>query len=293
MTMANHIKSVSETTNPEGSSLDSSDPDKKEEQSQEGFIPLDEHIEEVSENGKKVRHKGVYLLPNMFTTGALFGGFYAIIAAMGGHFDHAAWAIFAAQILDGFDGRVARMTQTESAFGVEYDSLSDMVSFGLAPAVVVYSWALQPLGKFGLAAAFVFAACAALRLARFNTHVGESDSRYFTGLASPPAATLVASGVWIGSGLELTMAISVIAALLLAFVGILMVSNLRYHSFKGLDKNRRVPFLAMFITVMVFIAVLANPPLVLFTLALTYSATGPLAWVWRLSKKLSANNQGS
>jgi len=281
--MANHIKSVADKgASEKGKPLD------QERSQAEGFIPFDEHIEEVSENGQKVRHKGVYLLPNLFTTGALFGGFYAILAAMSGHFDHAAWAIFAAQILDGMDGRVARMTHTESAFGVEYDSLSDMVSFGLAPAIVVYSWALQPLGKFGLAAAFVFTACAALRLARFNTHVGEADNRYFTGLASPPAATLVASGVWLGSGLELTMGISVVAAMLVAFVGLLMVCNLRYLSFKGIDRNRRVPFVAMFVTVLVFIAVLANPPVVLFVLALLYTASGPVSWAWQLPNKLSS-----
>lgn len=255
----------------------------------EALIPVDEHIEEVSENGQKIRHRGVYLLPNLFTTGALFGGFYAILAAMQGNFDHAAWAIFAAQILDGFDGRVARMTHTESAFGVEYDSLSDMVSFGLAPAVVTYSWALEPLGKYGLAAGFIFAACAALRLARFNTHVATSDNRYFTGLASPPAATLVASGVWLGSSLEVTTEISVVAAILVTFVGILMVSNLRYLSFKGLDKNRRVPFVAMLTTLLVFVAVTANPPVVLFALALTYTLSGPAVWVWSLIRQETAS----
>lgn len=274
--MTKHIKPVPEA----------SEPVKPTEQSpSDGFIPVDEHIEEVSENGEKVRHKGVYLLPNLFTTGALFGGFYAILAAMGGHFDHAAWAVFAAQVLDGFDGRVARMTHTESAFGVEYDSLSDMVSFGLAPAIVVYSWGLQPLGKFGLAAAFIFAACAAIRLARFNTHAGVSDNRYFTGLASPPAATLVAAGVWLGSGLTLTAEISVVAALLVSFVGVLMVSNLRYLSFKGLDKNRRVPFVAMLLTVLIFVAVTIDPPVVLFALALTYTLSGPVLWVLQLKNK--------
>jgi CDP-diacylglycerol--serine O-phosphatidyltransferase len=248
-------------------------------------IPVDEHVEEVSENGKKVRHKGVYFLPSLFTTGALFSGFYAILAAMAGHFDHAVWAIFAAQILDGFDGRVARMTHTESAFGMEYDSLSDMVSFGLAPAVVVYSWALEPLGKFGLAAAFVFVACAAIRLARFNTHVGDADNNYFIGLPSPPAATLVASGVWLGSGLGSNVSISLTAATLLVFVGIMMVSNFRYQSFKGLDKNRRVPFASMLITILIFVVVLANPPLVLFVLALFYSLSGPVMCIWRLASR--------
>jgi CDP-diacylglycerol--serine O-phosphatidyltransferase len=278
--MTRHIKSVPDSGEKPAGDLS------KETESLENLLPVDEHIEEVpEEHGGKVQRKGVFLLPNLFTTGALFGGFYAIIAAMGGHFDHAAWAIFAAQILDGFDGRVARMTHTESAFGVEYDSLSDMVSFGLAPAIVVYSWALQPLGKEGLAASFIFAACAAIRLARFNTHVGTSDSRFFTGLASPPAATLVASGVWLGSGLDLTTELSVLAAILVAFVGFLMVSNLKYQSFKGLDKNRRVPFIAMLITVLVFVAVTVNPPVVLFSLALIYTLSGPFAWVWQLLKR--------
>jgi len=243
-------------------------------------VPVDEHVEEVSENGKKVRRKGVYLLPNLFTTGALFGGFFAIVSAMNGNFANAALAIFAAQILDGFDGRVARMTNTQSAFGTEYDSLSDMVSFGLAPAIVMYSWALQPLGKFGMAAAFIFSACAALRLARFNTQVETVDSKYFIGLASPPAATLVASGVWLGSELELSTEISIFAAIVISFVGLMMVSNVKYQSFKGLDKHRRVPFVAMLITLMVFIAVIIDPPRVLFALAFTYALSGPAAWLW-------------
>lgn len=245
-------------------------------------LPIDEHVEVFSENGKKVTRKGVYLLPNLFTTGALFGGFFAIVAAMNENYANAALAIFAAQILDGFDGRVARMTNTQSDFGTEYDSLSDMVSFGLAPSIVVYSWALQPLGKYGMGAAFVFVACAALRLARFNTQAGITDSRYFIGLASPPAATLMASGVWLGSKLQLTTEIAVFAATITAFVGFMMVSNFKYQSFKGLDKNRRVPFVAMLITLMVFIAVTVNPPVVLFSLAFTYALSGPLMWLWLL-----------
>jgi len=250
-------------------------------------VPVDEHVEEVSENGQKVTRKGVYLLPNLVTAGALFGGFFAIIQAMNGNFANAALAIFAAQILDGFDGRVARMTNTQSAFGTEFDSLSDMVSFGLAPAFVIYSWALHTLGKYGMGAAFVFALCAALRLARFNTQAGSEDSRFFTGLASPPAATLMASGVWLGSSLELTTEIAIIAAIITTFIGLMMVSNLKYHSFKGLDKNRRVPFAAMLITLLVFIAVTINPPEVLFSLAFTYALSGPLIWLWGLvfSKK--------
>ncbi len=250
-------------------------------------IPLSDHEEDISEGGQTVRRKGVYLLPNLFTTGALFGGFFAIISAMHGNFANAALAIFAAQVLDGFDGRVARMTNTQSAFGTEYDSLSDMVSFGLAPAIVLFSWGLEPLGKYGWAAAFVYVTCAALRLARFNTHVGEEDKRYFTGLASPPAATLMASGVWCGSELELTIPISVFAALVTIFVGLTMVSNLRYLSFKGLDANRRVPFVTLFIVLMVFIVVTIDPPRVLFAMAFVYALSGPLAWLWNLVFKRS------
>lgn len=251
-------------------------------------VPVDEHVEEVSENGKKVRRKGVFLLPNLFTAGAMFGGFFAIISAMDGNFANAALAIFAAQILDGFDGRVARMTNTQSAFGTEFDSLSDMVSFGLAPAIAMYSWALQPLGKYGMAAAFIFSLCAAVRLARFNTQVGSTDNRYFIGLASPPAATLVASGIWLGSTYELTQEISVLAALLTGFVGLMMVSNLRYQSFKGLDKNRRVPFVAMLLTFFIFVAVTVNPPVVLFVLAFVYALSGPLVWLWGFVRALRA-----
>jgi len=259
-----------------------------------GVIPVDEHEEEVSENGERVKRRGVYLLPNLFTTGALFGGFFAIVSAMNDNFANAAMAIFAAQILDGLDGRVARMTNTTSTFGTEYDSLSDMVSFGLAPAIVMFSWALEPLGRYGWGAAFVFVTCAALRLARFNTFIGKVDPRYFTGLASPPAATLLASGVWLGSGYELTQEISVLAALVTASVGVLMVSNLRYQSFKGLDANRRVPFVAMFITLMVFILVTVNPPVVLFTLAFLYAVSGPIFWVWsKLKPKRRLESLGS
>lgn len=254
-------------------------------------MPVDEHFEEVSENGDKVQRKGVYLLPNLFTAGALFGGFFAILAAFNGNFANAAMAIFAAQILDGFDGRVARMTNTQSKFGTEFDSLSDMVSFGLAPAVVLYSWALEPLGKFGVAAAFVFAACAAIRLARFNTHASTEDNRFFTGLASPPAATLMASAVWWGSENTLTTEISVIAAIITALVGLLMVSNIRYQSFKGLDANRRVPFVAMLITLIVFFVVLVDPPRVLFFMAFIYALSGPAVHVWSIFRQ--AVKQGS
>jgi CDP-diacylglycerol--serine O-phosphatidyltransferase len=170
-----------------------------EEQQENSLLNIvDEHEEEVvTPSGQKERHKGVYLLPNLFTTAALFAGFFAIVSGMKGNFEAAGAAVIIAQLLDGFDGRIARLTNTTSAFGVQYDSLSDMVSFGLAPALVMFSWGLEPLGKFGWAAAFVFAACAALRLARFNTQVETVDKRYFVGLASPPAAAVLATTVWL------------------------------------------------------------------------------------------------
>jgi len=201
---------------------------------------VDEHEEEVSENGQTVRRRGVYLLPNLFTTGALFAGFYAMVAAMRDDFESAAIAIFFAMVFDGLDGRIARLTNTSSKFGAEYDSLSDMVSFGVAPALVMFSWALGDLGKFGWSAAFIYVACAALRLARFNTQIDSSDSQYFTGLASPSAAAIVASTVWVcydlgWVGAQLPIEVSVLVALLTATVGFLMIANFPYYSFKDID----------------------------------------------------------
>ena len=160
-------------------------------------IPVGEHVEEVEESGKRVRYRGVFLLPSLFTLGAVFAGFYAIIASMNNQFESAAMAIVVAGILDGLDGRIARLTNSQSAFGAELDSLSDMVSFGVAPALIAFSWGLQPLGRLGWAIAFIYVAGTALRLARFNTQIGLADSRIFTGLASPAAAGLVISLVWL------------------------------------------------------------------------------------------------
>src|SRR5690606_32185303 len=189
---------------------------------------VDDHEEEViNASGEKVRRKGVFLLPNLITTTALFAGFYAIIAGMKGDFAQAGMAVIVAQFLDGFDGRVARMTNTTSAFGVQYDSLSDMVSFGLAPSLVIFSWGLEPLGKAGWAAAFVFASCAALRLARFNTQVDSVDKRYFVGLASPPAAAILATTVWLWHDVVPPYEVSVIVAIATVVIGLLMVSNIR------------------------------------------------------------------
>ena len=249
---------------------------------EESRLPVDEHIEEeVSASGKKVRARGVYLLPNLITTGALFSGFYAIIAGMNGNFEAAAIAIFVAMILDGLDGRVARLTDTQSAFGVQYDSLSDMVSFGLAPALVSFSWALGHLGKFGWAAAFLYAACAALRLARFNTQVGTVDKGVFIGLASPTAAAIVASMVWAGHDVEVGSGLAIVAALVTLAAGLLMVSNFRYSSFKKLDFKGRVPFVMMLVVILVFFLVTIDPPRVLLTLAVIYTASGPAQWFWQ------------
>lgn len=245
---------------------------------------VDEHEEEVSENGRTVRRKGVYLLPNLFTTGALFAGFYAVIAAMRGDFESAAIAVFFAMVFDGLDGRVARLTHTSSKFGAEYDSLSDMVSFGVAPALVVFSWALGGLGKFGWSAAFIYVACAALRLARFNTQIDTADKNYFTGLASPAAAGIIASTVWVCHdlgwvGSALPGELSIVVGILTATVGFLMVANFRYYSFKDIDFRGRVPFAVMFAVVLVFGLVTLDPPRILLLAFLAYAASGPVLQV--------------
>ena len=245
---------------------------------------IDEHIEEVVENGKSVRHKGIYLLPNLFTTGALFSGFYAIIAGMNGNFEAAAIAIFVAMLLDGLDGRVARLTNTSSAFGEQYDSLSDMVSFGVAPALVMFSWALQDMGKLGWAAAFTYCAGAALRLARFNTQIGVVDKRYFVGLASPAAAALVAGTVWVGSASQASGVFLWLCALVTALAGVLMVANVRYTSFKEVDFRGRVPFVVMLAVVLAFAVVTIDPPRILLAIFAGYAFSGPATVLWRKFK---------
>lgn len=237
---------------------------------------------------EKTPHKGIYLLPNLFTTGAMFAGFYAILAGMDGKFEAAAIAIFVAMIFDGLDGTVARMTHTSSEFGVQYDSLSDMVSFGVAPAVVAFSWMLNEVGRIGWAAAFIYASCAALRLARFNTQVDIVDKRYFIGLASPSAAALVAGMVWSGYDAEPSIQLALIVAVVTAFSGLMMVSNFRFHSLKGVDLKGRVPFVVIFLVVMALIIVTIDPPRILFLLALAYSFSAPLVWVWRKVRPLKS-----
>lgn len=234
----------------------------------------------IERRKKEHRHRGIYLLPNLFTTAALFSGFYAIVAAMQSRFEPAAIAIFVAMLLDGLDGRVARMTNTQSDFGAEYDSLSDMVSFGLAPALVIYQWALSGLGKAGWLAAFIYTAGAALRLARFNTQVGIADKRYFQGLASPAAAAIVAGLVWVGNDYGLQgKAINLSAWAMTLLAGLLMVSNVRYHSFKGLNLKDKVPFVSILLIVLIIVLVSYDPPVILFTVFLLYALSGP---IWTL-----------
>ncbi|MBK1705719.1 CDP-diacylglycerol--serine O-phosphatidyltransferase [Halochromatium glycolicum] len=223
------------------------------------------------------RRRGIYLLPNLFTTAALFAGFYAVLSANGGHFEAAALGIFAAMVLDGFDGRVARMTHTQSDFGAEYDSLSDMVAFGVAPALVAYEWALSGLGKLGWLAAFIYTAAAALRLARFNTQVGISDKRWFQGLPSPSAAAIIAGMIWIGTDNGIAgNSVSLLVAVLTALSGLLMVSNFRYHSFKVLDLQGRVPFMVTVLVMLGFALVVLDPPVLLFVMFLGYAVSGPV-----------------
>jgi CDP-diacylglycerol--serine O-phosphatidyltransferase len=223
------------------------------------------------------RRRGIYLLPNLFTTGALFAGFYAITSAINGRFETAAIAIFVAMILDGMDGRVARMTNTQSAFGAEYDSLADMVSFGAAPALVMYLWAFAELGKIGLFAAFVHTAGGALRLARFNTQIETADKRYFQGLPSPAAAAILAGFIWICLEYNYQVdSIRIFALFLTVMTGLLMVSNFRYSSFKEIDFKGKVPFVVA-ISVMLGISfVMAQPQTMLFLLFLAYAVSGPV-----------------
>ena len=223
----------------------------------------------------KNRRRGIYLLPNLFTTAALFAGFYAITSAMNGHYEVAAISIFVAMVLDGLDGRVARLTNTQSAFGAEYDSMADMISFGAAPALVMYTWALSQLGKAGWVAAFVHAAGAALRLARFNTQIATQDKRYFQGLPSPSAAAILAGFVWVCVSHDIGVEnIRYVALCLAIFTGLLMVSNFRYYSFKDIDLRGRVSFIWAILIMLVFAFMFTNPPLVLFTLFSVYAVSG-------------------
>ncbi len=234
------------------------------------------------------RARGIYLLPNAFTTASLFCGFYAIVMAMNVRFEQAAIAVFFSMVLDSLDGRVARLTNTQSAFGEQYDSLSDMVSFGVAPALIMYEWTLRGLGKWGWLAAFVYCAGAALRLARFNANIGVVDKRYFQGLPSPAAAALVVGLVWVATELAQTKWINYVPAdfawyawILTLYAGVTMVSNVPFYSFKDLNLKRSVPFIFVLGLVLAFVLISVDPPLVLWSLFVVYGVSGYLVWAWR------------
>jgi len=242
------------------------------------------------DNGE--RSRGIYLLPSLFTTGAIFCGFYAVIASMDGNFQRAAYAIFIAMLLDGMDGRVARMTDTESQFGKEYDSLSDMVSFGIAPALVIYQWGIDLLrdfgafwGKAGWVVAFIYCVCAALRLARFNTNTAKIDKRYFQGLPSPAAAGLVAGLILFERSFEWEPSVSIVPALVTTLAaGLLMVSNIKYRSFKDFDAKQKVPFYVLLLIPMILVLLATNTPRTLFICFFIFAVSGPISYVMRIMK---------
>ncbi len=235
---------------------------------------------------EKVRHRGIYLLPNLFTAAGLFAGFYAIVAALKGQFELAAYAIFIAMVMDALDGRVARLTNTQTLFGTEFDSLSDIVSFGVAPALVSYSWALMHLGKLGWLAAFFYTAMGALRLARFNTQVSSADKRYFQGLPIPAAAGVIASLVWVfGDGPVHHWFMLVLMLLITVAVGLLMVSNIRYSSFKQINLRNKVPFIAILVAVVAFVFIAIDPGTVLLLVFAGYAISGPAITLYAIGKK--------
>lgn len=257
------------------------------DQDSDSFIPIDEHEEFVAEeDGRKTTRKGIYLLPNLLTLGAMFAGFYAIIAGINGNFNAAGWAILIAAVMDGLDGRVARLTNTQSAFGAQFDSLADMVSFGVAPALIVFSWTLGSLGNAGWAASFIFMSCAALRLARFNVQAGTADKRFFVGLQSPVAAGLVTFVVWVAYkyNIEQGWWTSLGTGLLTAFTGLLMISNYRYYSFKEIHFKGTVPYVVFVLAVGLLVVIAQRPHEVLFAMCAVYAITGPIIGLWKKIK---------
>jgi CDP-diacylglycerol---serine O-phosphatidyltransferase len=238
----------------------------------------------------KPRKKGIYILPNLFTLGGLFGGFYAVVMAMNGRFSEAAIGVFCAMVLDSLDGRVARMTNTQSAFGEQMDSLSDMVSFGAAPALIAYAWSLKDLGRWGWIASFVYCACAALRLARFNVNTGVVDKRYFQGLPSPAAAALVAGFIWLMTDLEVTAASAkwtMFAFTILS--GLTMVTNVPYYSFKDINFKKSVPFIVVVAIALGFAIITIDPPIVLFSVFVAYGLSGYVVYAYRKAKGLQTS----
>lgn len=241
-------------------------------------ITFEVEEEEHTHEGQKVKRRGIYLWPNLITTAALLSGFYSIIASMNGDFTQAIYAIFLAALFDGLDGRVARAIGAQSPFGEQFDSLSDLLAFGVAPAILMYSWSLHDLGRIGLAACFVYTACAAFRLARFNVQIGVVDKRYFIGVASPLAAVIIITLIWVAQdfpqifdvrefGIQLFNAIAIIA------VGLLMISNIKYYSFKTFDR-KRVPFFVLPIAVFIFAAITYNIPVGILVISIIYALSG-------------------
>ena len=259
------------------------------EDSQESLDLFDDHEEVVSEDGKKVTRRGIYLLPNLLTTASLFSGFFSIVSAINGNFIASGMALFAAQMLDGLDGRVARLTNSQSLFGAQYDSLCDVISFGLAPAIIVFLWGLDSLGQTGWVFSFFYVAAAALRLARFNTYIGSEDS-YFKGLPSPVASGMVVYYVWAMSsygiqGDEVGNFLCIFTAILTGCVSLLMVVNVPYYSFKEIELKKRVPFFSMLFVVFIFALISIDPPIVLVTCAFVYVLSGPIIWAVKALRK--------
>lgn len=245
--------------------------------------------EELDDPPTRPRRKGIYILPNLFTLAALFGGFYAIVMAMNGRFEQAAIGVFCAMVLDSLDGRVARMTNTQSTFGEQMDSLSDMVSFGAAPALIMYEWSLRGMGKLGWIAAFVYCSCAALRLARFNTNLTVVDKRFFQGLPSPAAAAVVMGFVWVmdDQGFKGTRQIDWLAwtsAGMTIFAGLTMVTNIPFYSFKDVTFKQSVPFIVIVAIALVIAVINVHPPSVLFAMFCAYGLSGYGVYVWRKMK---------
>ena len=226
---------------------------------------------------EKENRSGIYLLPNLLTTASLFSAFYSLVASFKGQYDTAVIAIFIGMVADALDGRIARLTNTQTAFGAEYDSLSDLVTFGVAPALLLYSWGLHLLGKLGWLTAFTYTAAVALRLARFNTQVETADKAYFQGLACPAAAAIVCSFVWLCQQRAWAhWSVLAIATCFVVISAVLMVSNVRYYSFKEIDVKGKVPFLHVLLIVLLFVAIAADPSIILFIGFLLYALSGPV-----------------
>ena len=246
-------------------------------------------MEEPSQRMRNMRHRGIYLFPNVVTTGVLFAGFYGIVAAIDGNYPRSAVALFIAMVLDGLDGRLARLTGTESEFGKQYDSLADLVAFGVAPAIIVYQWGLVRLaeygwiwGKLGWLAAFIYAASAALRLARFNVMAPSEDRRFFEGLPSPSAAALVTFMVWLATDMDWSGGFALaLASLITPLAGALMVSHLAFYSFKEVSPGSRISFTFALAIPLTLVLIAIDPPKVLFAMAAGYAVSGPLVTLWR------------